>query len=119
MTNHPNGSLYSNLANGVVRSFNGPASQAFLPLVVPEDVFPNAVAWGSSVFQGSQILGPMVGGLVYGITGSPAPVYAAAAFAAIAAMGLMGALRVSPQTAAASGHSGVFAKAEDDRAPRD
>src|SRR5882724_10766483 len=85
------------LANGVVRAFNGPASQAFLPVVVPEEVFPNAVAWGSSVFQGSQILGPMVGGLVYGLTGSPAPVYAGAVFASIAAMGLMGAVRVTAQ----------------------
>ena len=50
------------LMNGVVRAFNGPASQAFLPLVVPEDVFPNAVAWGSSVFQAAQIVGPMIGG---------------------------------------------------------
>jgi MFS family permease len=64
------------LMNGAVRAFNGPASQAFLPLVVPEDVFPSAVAWGSTVFQGSQIIGPMIGGLVYGIAGSPAPVYA-------------------------------------------
>jgi len=34
------------------------------------------VAWGSTVFQGSQILGPMIGGAVYGIAGSPAVVYA-------------------------------------------
>src|SRR5450432_848768 len=39
------------LLNGVVRAFNGPASQAFLPLLVPEEHFPNAVAWGSTVFQ--------------------------------------------------------------------
>ena len=82
------------LLNGVVRAFNGPASQAFLPLVVPEEVFPNAVAWGSSVFQGSQILGPMVGGLVYGITGSPAPCMRARWSAASrGAMVLMGALQ--------------------------
>ena len=66
------------LMNGVVRAFNGPASQAFLPLVVPEDVFPNAVAWGSSVFQAAQIVGPMIGGAVYGIAGNPAPVYGGA-----------------------------------------
>ena len=41
---------------------------AFLPVVVPQEVFPNAVAWGSSVFQGSQVVGPMVGGLVYGLS---------------------------------------------------
>src|SRR5690349_13526061 len=62
------------LVNGVVRAFNGPASQAFLPLVVPVEVFPSAVALGSGVFQGAMVAGPMIGGLVYGITGSPAPV---------------------------------------------
>jgi MFS family permease len=85
------------LCNGVVRAFNGPASQAFLPVVVPQDVFPNAVAWGSSVFQGSQVVGPMVGGVVYGLTGSPAPVYAGAVIASMVAMGLMGAVRVTAQ----------------------
>ncbi|HXA51029.1 MAG TPA: MFS transporter [Candidatus Acidoferrum sp.] len=81
------------LGNGVVRAFNGPASQAFLPLVVPEDVFPKAVAWGSSVFQGSQILGPMIGGAVYGIADSPAPVYAGAMACALGALFFMTVLR--------------------------
>jgi len=80
--------------NGVVRSFNGPAAQAFLPLVVPEPVFPNAVALGSGVFQGAMIVGPMVGGLVYGLTGTPAPVYAGSAGACLCAMVLMGQIRV-------------------------
>ena len=81
------------LCNGVVRAFNGPSSQAFLPLVVPEDVFPKAVAWGSSVFQGSQIIGPMVGGVVYGITGNPAPVYAGSVVFCIGAFAFMTVLR--------------------------
>jgi MFS family permease len=82
------------LLNGVVRSFNGPASQAFLPLVVPEEVFPSAVALGSGVFQGAMVVGPMVGGLAYGLTGSPAPVYAASVVACLSAMVLMGRVRV-------------------------
>jgi len=82
------------LLNGVVRAFNGPASQAFLPLVVPEEVFPSAVALGSGVFQGAMVVGPMVGGLVYGLTGSPAPVYAGAAGACLSAMVLMARVRV-------------------------
>ena len=80
--------------NGVVRSFNGPAAQAFLPLVVPEEVFPSAVALGSGVFQGAMVVGPMVGGLVYGLTGSPAPVYAGSVAACLSAMVLMGRVRV-------------------------
>jgi MFS family permease len=85
------------LLNGVVRAFNGPASQAFLPLVVPEEVFPNAVAWGSSVFQAAQITGPLLGGLLYGISGSPAPVYACSVAGCLCAMVLMSMVR--PQTA--------------------
>jgi MFS family permease len=80
--------------NGVVRSFNGPAAQAFLPLVVPEDVFPSAVALGSGVFQGAMVVGPMVGGLVYGLTGSPTPVYAGSVVACLCAAVLMGRIRV-------------------------
>src|ERR1017187_5287715 len=82
------------LVNGVVRAFNGPASQAFLPLVVPVEVFPSAVALGSGVFQGAMVVGPMVGGLVYGLTGSPAPVYAGSVAACLSAMVLMGRIRV-------------------------
>ena len=39
------------LLNGTVRAFSGPAGQAFLPQMVPEEHFPNAVAWSSSIFQ--------------------------------------------------------------------
>ena len=80
--------------NGVVRSFNGPAAQAFLPLVVPVEVFPSAVALGSGVFQGAMVVGPMVGGLVYGLTGSPTSVYAGSVAACLSAMVLMGQVRV-------------------------
>jgi MFS family permease len=67
---------------GIVRAFNGPAGQAFLPLLVPEEHFPNAVAWGSSFFQAATIFGPTIGGILYGLSGGPEIVYgiAAAAF---------------------------------------
>jgi MFS family permease len=82
------------LLNGVVRAFNGPASQAFLPLLVPAEHFPNAVAWGSSSFQAATIVGPALGGLLYGWTGKPAPVYAGAIALYLTALILMSALRV-------------------------
>jgi MFS family permease len=82
------------LLNGVVRAFNGPASQAFLPLMLPEEHFPNAVAWGSSIFQGAMVLGPVAGGLLYGFTGSPTTVYASAAAAYLAGLALISAVRV-------------------------
>src|ERR1700683_517585 len=50
---------------GTVRSFAGPATRVMLPLLVPEEHFPSAVAWNASVFQGATILGPMAGGLIF------------------------------------------------------
>ena len=74
------------LGNGVVRAFMGPASQAFLPLLVAEEHFPNAVAWDSSISKTAAILGPVVGGLVYSLAGSPVPVYSAAVVAYLTAL---------------------------------
>ena len=63
---------------GVVRSFSGPVSRALLPQLVPEEHFPNAVAWNASVFQGATILGPAVGGLIYAFFRGPSVVYVTA-----------------------------------------
>jgi MFS family permease len=82
------------LLNGSMRAFSGPAGQAFLPMLVPEQDFPNAVAWNSSVFQASAIAGPMIGGLLYGLTASPALVYICAATEYLAALLLLAAIRV-------------------------
>ena len=60
---------------GVVRAFNGPAGQAFLPLLVPEEHFANAVAWGSSIFMTATIVGPTLGGIIYWLAGGPHAVY--------------------------------------------
>src|SRR5579859_1145083 len=50
---------------GIVRSFNSTASRSILPQLVPEEHFPNAVAWNASIFQAATILGPSFGGIVY------------------------------------------------------
>jgi MFS family permease len=71
---------------GTVRSFNFPTTRALLPQLVPEEHFPNAVAWNSSVFQGATILGPSVGGLLYAFFRGPTAVYATAMATAIIAM---------------------------------
>jgi MFS family permease len=62
--------------------------------MVPQEHFPNAVAWGSSIFQGAMILGPVAGGLLYGFTGSPTAVYASAAAAYLMGLALISAIRV-------------------------
>jgi MFS family permease len=90
--------------NGIVRVFNGPASQALLPLLVPNEHFPTAVAWSMSTFQTAMIFGPMAGGVIYGFSGSPVPVYCCAAIAYLIALLLMWRIRVqsgtSPRTPA-------------------
>jgi MFS family permease len=82
------------LANGTVRAFNGPAGQAFLPLLVPEEFFPKAVAWNSSIVQAAMIGGPVAGGLLYGFAGSPALVYGCAAIEYLAALVALAGIRV-------------------------
>src|SRR6202167_4471872 len=64
---------------GVVRSFNGTASRSILPQLVPEEHFPNAVAWNATTFQAATILGPSLGGLLYAAFHGPSAVYATAA----------------------------------------
>jgi MFS family permease len=81
------------LLNGTVRAFNGPAGQAFMPLLVPEAYFPRAVALNSSIFQAATIAGPVAGGLLYAWTGSPTLVYTFAAIEYLAALGLLAGIR--------------------------
>jgi MFS family permease len=50
---------------GASRAFAGPASQSLVPLLVPQDQFPQAVAWASSTSQVAVIAGPAIGGAIY------------------------------------------------------
>src|SRR5512146_187910 len=79
---------------GIVRAFNGPAGQAFLPMLVPEEHFPNAVAWGSSIFMAATIFGPTLGGILYGWTGGPNVVYGTAAIALVIAFVFITVIRI-------------------------
>jgi MFS family permease len=71
---------------GIVRAFNGPVSRALLPQLVPEEMFTNAVAWASTLFQGAAILGPALGGVVYAAFRGPGAVYAVAMGMAVVAL---------------------------------
>ena len=81
---------------GVVRCFSGPATRALLPQLVPAEDFQNAVAWASVLFQGTVILSPSVGGLVYAATSGPAAVYALSLIAGAAAA--LSTLRINVQS---------------------
>src|SRR6266851_4134594 len=70
---------------GVVRSFNSTASRSILPQLVPEEHFPNAVAWNATTFQAATILGPTFGGILYALFRGPSAVYAIALVTAVGA----------------------------------
>jgi len=57
-------------AIGVARGLEGPSAQALLPNLVPRKHFPNAIVWNSSVWQIAVVLGPALGGLLYGARGA-------------------------------------------------
>ena len=64
---------------GTGRAFHQPAINALVPNLVPKNVFPNAVAWHSTVTKVCQVTGPALGGVVY--LAGPEIVYASAAIA--------------------------------------
>jgi MFS family permease len=55
--------------SGIARGFISPALFAFMPQLVPRDVFPNAITWNSTLWEFAAIAGPAIGGLVYGFAG--------------------------------------------------
>ena len=52
---------------GTLRAFFGPAQQSLMPSLVPEEDFASAIAWGTSSWQIATVVGPVAGGLLYGI----------------------------------------------------
>lgn len=55
------------LVFGIERAFMAPAVQSLAPNLVPEKDLSNAIAWNSSSWQTAAIVGPVAGGLLYGI----------------------------------------------------
>jgi MFS family permease len=66
---------------GIERAFMGPAVQSLAPNLVPVEDLPNAIAWNSSSWQLASIVGPVAGGLLYGVGASVAYSVALALFA--------------------------------------
>ena len=56
---------------GVARAFLSPATQSFVPNIVPQSVLGNAIAINSSANQVATITGPSIGGLIYALGQSP------------------------------------------------
>jgi len=63
-------------ASGIARSFLIPSRTALAAELVPRELYANAVAWRSSTWQFAAVVGPAVGGLLYGF-GGPGIAYGA------------------------------------------
>jgi MFS family permease len=62
--------------SGVARSFAQPSRQALGAELIERPLYPNAVAWRSSTWQFAAVVGPALGGLIYGFA-SPRVAYIA------------------------------------------
>jgi len=71
------------LAAGTAKAFWMPARAAFLPRIVPMDIFSNAVSWNTSATEIATMTGPALGGLLIAMFESPSLVYAVNAVAGI------------------------------------
>ncbi|ARM14274.1 MULTISPECIES: MFS transporter [Rhizobium] len=72
---------------GIERAFMSPAVQSLAPNLVPEHALSNAIAWNSSSWQLAAITGPVIGGLLYGVSATTA--YTVAVIFSILGAGLL------------------------------
>lgn len=56
--------------SGLARSFLQPARTAMGAEIVPRDTLANAIAWRSSLWQFGAVVGPALGGVLYGFSGA-------------------------------------------------
>jgi MFS family permease len=71
------------LAAGTAKAFWMPARAAFLPRIVPMNIFSNAVSWNTSGFEIATMTGPALGGLLIAMFESSTLVYVVNAIAGI------------------------------------
>ena len=57
---------------GIERAFMGPAVQSLSPNLVPEKDLANSFAWNASSWQTASIVGPVAGGLLFGLSATVA-----------------------------------------------
>lgn len=62
--------------SGIARSFAQPSRQALGAELIDRSIYANAVAWRSSTWQFAAVVGPAIGGLIYGFA-SPRVAYVA------------------------------------------
>lgn len=77
--------------SGIARSLLQPARQALGAEIIPRTMYENAIAWRSSSWQTAAVIGPAIGGLLYGFAG---PVAAYATGAVLMTFALVGFLTI-------------------------
>jgi len=96
------------VVHGSARSFFQAASQAILPNIVPPRVFPNAVAYSSSVLKVGQVAGPAIGGVLIASAGDWVYLAAVSMFGIAAGASALIAARLTIRTVGASGWEEVL-----------
>ena len=54
---------------GMARGFYAPTSFSLMAMIIPREHYPNSSTWNSSAWQTASIVGPALGGLLYGFAG--------------------------------------------------
>ncbi|MGC3945912.1 MAG: MFS transporter [Chryseolinea sp.] len=63
-------SIYSVIfLSGIARGFLTPALFAYMPQLIPRELYSNAITWNSTLWETAAIGGPAVGGLLYSFYG--------------------------------------------------
>src|SRR6185369_3938136 len=81
--------------SGIARGILQPARQALSAEIIPRSMFQNAIAWRSSTWQTASVIGPAIGGLLYGFAGAQIS-YAVAALLMLAALAAFLMMRYTP-----------------------
>jgi len=82
------------VVNAVGQALGAPSRTALLPWIVPQQQFASAVAWNSTVYQISTMVGPAVGGLLLSIFPGQSVAFALAWVVLFRLLGLVGTLLV-------------------------
>lgn len=53
---------------GLIRGFMAPAFQSIFPQLLPRNLYANGATWGSNAWQTAAVVGPALGGFLYGFT---------------------------------------------------